>query len=288
MLGGSTAYGYGVEWNDAIPALLERDLAVRKAGGFTVVNLGYNNEGAYSFAFTLRDYEKLHYDLACLYEGYNDMMGDPEHPNLSVFRHDSPIFRLTGYLPIFPIVFKEKASVMLHGDPGAGYRLSNTTVFHASLATKAQAEVLAAAAEVSQSLERQLDRATAESPRRIADADASGCKSPWAEYCSSIATAVDYALGRNHQVLVVSQPHALGQLRGRHIEQQQELANMLRRRFGGDRRVRYLDLGGTIDLSDPALSFDRMHLTAAGNRPVAAALVEPVLEMAALRQTPVP
>ena len=80
---------------------------------FTVVNLGYNNEGAYSFTFTLNDYLSLRYDLAVLYEGYNDLMADPRAPNFSVFRHDSPVFRLTGYLPIFPIVFKEKAAAMM-------------------------------------------------------------------------------------------------------------------------------------------------------------------------------
>ena len=40
------------------------------------MNLGYNNEGAYSFRATLEDYAWLDYDLALLYEGYNDMMAD--------------------------------------------------------------------------------------------------------------------------------------------------------------------------------------------------------------------
>ena len=48
------------------------------------------------------------------------------------------------------------------------------------------------------------------------------------------------------------------------------LAAMLQRRFGGDRRVRYVNLGPTVDLSDRALSFDDMHLTAPGNAPLSA------------------
>jgi hypothetical protein len=40
-----------------------------------------------------------------------------------------------------------------------------------------------------------------------------------------------------------------------------------------------------VDLADPHLSFDRMHLTPAGNARMAAALVAPVLEMAALQRT---
>ena len=88
MLGGSSAFGYGVSWSEAIPARLETKL--REAGQrASVVNLAYNNEGAYSFKFTLDDYQYLDYDLALLYEGYNDLMGDPRGPNLSVFRHGS-------------------------------------------------------------------------------------------------------------------------------------------------------------------------------------------------------
>src|SRR5437762_4697909 len=52
VLGGSAAYGYGTNWDEAMPALLERELGGRTAGPFQtfrVVNLGYNNEGAYSF-----------------------------------------------------------------------------------------------------------------------------------------------------------------------------------------------------------------------------------------------
>ena len=285
MLGGSTAYGYGVEWNEAIPALLEQRLGHRDGGPYTVANLGYNNEGAYSFAFTLKDYDRLQYDLACLYEGYNDMMGDPRGPNLSVFRHDSPVFRVTGYLPIFPIIFKEKAAAMLSGDTQAiDRRSSNQTVFRPGLATKATAEVLATAGEVSESLERQLGRVIAESPRQIADAGSTGCKSPWAEYCHSMSDAIEFALGRNRQVIVVSQPYEIGAfLRARHMDQQHELQGMLQRRFSGDRRVRYVSLGEAVDLADPRLSFDRMHLTAAGNARIAEELVAPVLDKAALR-----
>ena len=46
------------------------------------MNLAYNNEGAYSFRFTLGDYLYLDYDLAILYEGYNDLMGDDREPEL--------------------------------------------------------------------------------------------------------------------------------------------------------------------------------------------------------------
>ena len=287
MLGGSAAYGYGTNWDEAIPAVLERSLGGRAAGSFrrfTVINLGYNNEGAYSFKFTLQDYLWLKYDVACLYEGYNDLMGDPQGPNLSVFRHDSPVFRLTGYLPIFPIVFKEKAALMLTGTMATMYLNPPKTVFRPGLATKAAAEVLRGAAEVGQSLEQQLGRVTAEPPRRIEAPASTGCNSPWQEYCRSTMEAVDFALQHGAQVIVATQPYGLGPyFRARHGEQQAEMAAMLDRRYPGDPRVRYVNLGDTVDLGDPNLSFDRMHLTAAGSVRVAAGFVQPVLEMAARR-----
>ena len=158
-------------------------------------------------------------------------------------------------------------------------------MFRPGLAKRATAEVLAATAEVSQSLERQLGRAVAEPARQIDDAGSSGCKYPWAEYCRSMSSAIEYALARNRQVMIVTQPYRRGSLRERHQDQQRELAGMLERRFAGDRRVRYVNLGEAVNLADPQLSFDGMHLTAAGNRPVAAALVAPVMEMAALART---
>jgi hypothetical protein len=287
VVGGSAAYGYGTTWDEAIPSALERQLAGRSVGPFErfrVINLGYNNEGAYSFRFTLNDYRWLQYNLAVLYEGYNDMMGNPRAPNLSVFRHDSPVFRLTGYLPIFPIVFKEKASAMLTGTTASMYLFAPKTVFRPGLATKAAAEVLRGAAEVGESLEQQLGRVATEPPRRIEDPASTGCKSPWQEYCRSTMEGVDFALQHGAQVLVATQPHIVGRsLHARHVEQQAEMAAMLGRRYAGDPRVRYVDLGDAVDLGDPSLSFDRMHLTAAGNQRAAAVFVQPVLEMAARR-----
>jgi hypothetical protein len=284
VLGGSAAYGYGTNWDEAMPAMLARELGGRRAGRFErfrVVNLGYNNEGAYSFKPTLQDYASLRYDLACLYEGYNDLMGDLGPPNVAVFRHDSAVFRLTGYMPIFPLVFKEKAAMLLYGDAGAMYRHSDKTVFHAGVAARAAAGVLDSTASIGESLERQLGKVAAEPAHAVQVDQSTGCKTPWQRYCRSVQDAVDYALHAGTQVLVATQPYAASpSVRPRHIEQQAEMAGMLTRKFGGDARVAYVDLGPIVDLRDPKLSFDQMHLTPAGNQRVARALVDTVLKLA--------
>jgi len=285
VLGGSAAYGYGVSADEAIPAVLERLLRSRAASPlFTVVNLAYNNEGAYSFRTTLQDYRRLRYDLAFLYEGYNDLS---PRTNVQVFRHDSPVFRLTGYMPIFPIIFKEKAAAMLSGgDPGALYRKDRATTFHASLATRAGAGVLAATAGVAQSLEAQLGRVTAEPPGHVDIDPQSGCASRWSAYCQSVGAAVELARSLGAQVMVGTQPYLKpdNTVRDTHESQQAALREFLARRFGSDRDVQYVNLGRVIDLEDPMLAFDHMHLGSTGNARIAAALVEPVLQMARRRR----
>ena len=69
-----------------------------------------------------------------------------------------------------------------------------------------------------------------------------------------------------------------------HRDQQDALRSFLMRRFGTARDVKYVDLGDTVDLEDPRLSFDHMHLQADGNALVAAALVPAVIEMSAARK----
>jgi hypothetical protein len=210
-------------------------------------------------------------------------MADPLRPNVAVFRHDSPVFRLTGYLPIFPIVFREKAAALLYGNANELYKFGEKTVFHPTIATRTAAESLRVAADVGDQLSKQLDRVTAEPARRITDVASTGCTPPWPEYCRSVLVATEFALQRDKQVLVVTQPYQTDKVGPRHREQQREMAAMLQRRFGGDRRVGYVNLGSSVDLRDPALSFDHMHLTAPGNARIADALVQPVLDMAAGR-----
>jgi hypothetical protein len=158
-------------------------------------------------------------------------------------------------------------------------------VFHASAAARAAAGMLDATAAIGEALERQLGRITPEPARGVAVDAATGCKAPWQQYCRSIQDAVEYALRSGKQVLVATQPYlgVTDHVRQRHIEQQSEMAAMLARRFGTNPRVAYVNLGTTVDLHDPSLSFDRMHLTVEGNRRVAQALVAPVLALAASR-----
>ena len=180
----------------------------------SVVNLGFNNEGAYAYRLTLDDFSFLDYDVAMFFDGYNDLKGDDAR-NTSLFRHDSPIFQLTGYYPILPLVFAEKAMLLrTGGDLMAGYaalRGEEKTVFKPSLADRASATALESTVAVTESLGRQLGRFSSPPVAPLAPAERqkeshSGCAYPWSFYCQSMHAAVRHALDLNKRVIVVLQP----------------------------------------------------------------------------------
>lgn len=284
VIGGSTAFGYGVAWDQAFAAHLERDLRPRSknAAPVSIVNLGFNTQGAYAFRFAEEDFLGLDYDTSILYEGYNDL-GDA--PNEFVGRHDSPVFRLTGYYPIVHIALSEKAMALrAGGDIDLAYKSqlpgnAPKVVFRPGLATRATASTLEAAAHVSKTLNEELDR-FAKSPKAAQTfaelhVDDLGCGAEFAYYCASVRDAIRFALDHGKKVLVVTQPY----LGDRHRRQQAALRSMLTTTFGGNANVGYADAGEAIDLTNQALAYDGMHLTNEGNALIARLLVAPVVAL---------
>ena len=284
VFGGSTAFGYGVLWDEAWAYILEEKLNERMAASgrrFSVVNLAYNSEAAYSFKPTMEDYDYLDFDIVVFYEGYNDL-GDA--PRIDVFRRTSPVFRMTGYLPIFPLIFREKAFALMHGgDVQAGYEQTlrpEKTVFRPGMATQVGAKALEAAAATAQSLEQQLGRLTADPESLREVTPTTGCLARWQHYCGAQADAITAARARDRAVLVVTQPYISDQ----HVDQQRALVGMLSSRYGRDPEVAHANMGPVVDLRNVQLAFDGMHLTPEGNRLVGEALVEPVLALDAVRK----
>jgi hypothetical protein len=277
VLGGSTAFGFGVLWPEAFPARLEHKLNERRqshgGGPVSVANLAFNNEGAYSYKYTLRDYDYLDYDVVLMYVGYNDL----GRPNTQVYRHQFPTFRLAGYVPILPVILREKAlAIRYGGDLKAAYE-GNKTAFRPSRAANATATTLNAAAQIADSLERQLNRFAPEYEFET-DPDAL-CVAAWDFYCRQLHDAIALGLSKGARVLVVADPFLLdAALRERQIAQRTALEGMLEAQFRG-RGVAYLSLGDAIDMTDASLQIDGMHLTIQGNDRIAEALVQPVLDV---------
>ena len=284
MVGGSTVFGYGGPWHEAPPAALEAELrAAHPNARISVVNLGYNNEGAYAARPTLEDYRYLDYDLVILYQGYNDRLGDFA-PNTQVYRRQSAVFRMTGYSPILPLAFEEKArDLRSSGTPGpAG---GEAPVFRPNLAARTTAGAMEAAGAVGEMLGRQLDQ-LAEAPARTR-AYGTECAPPWSHYCAAMVQATRYARSAGAKVLIVTQPIYPNEKNIREEgDQQAKLAAAIQTAFPVDRDVRFLDLSKGIDLTDPQVSFDTMHLAPLGNRRLAQLMLPAVEELIWPQPTP--
>ena len=255
MLGGSTTWGFGLSAGQSVPAQLQRMLNTNSQPKINVLNLAFNGEGAYSFTQTLNDYDYLNPDVVIFYSGYNDLNGQ----NYYNFRHRSPLFASTGYLLLLPSLTIDKL-----------------TVWKRQLFVKDQRVVFTPPKPSQQSdsdaLRQQLKEVET-SP--TGDTVATRCSQKWQFYCDQIVSATELALARGKRVMVVTEPY----IAAAHIEQQSELARLLKSRFAAEPRVRYVNLGGAVDLRDPSLCWDGMHLTEEGNRRIAAALREPALQM---------
>jgi hypothetical protein len=277
VLGGSTAFGYGVPYNEAFPYYLEQLLNARSTTGrYTVVNLGAPGQGAYGFRFDLADYAYLRYDAAIFYEGYNDLgtVDVPpgvEHrgePNYLLWRRQSPVFRAAGYMPVLPLVFREKAMAMMAGgDLDGAYR--GRTAFKPGLATRVTASALQSAAAIADRVGRQLGSLA---PDARAGSPTGEPVETWRHYVSCVLDAVGYARAHHVKAVVVTQPYGSGT----HVAQQRAMASALADRFGSDPGVKYVNLGTLLNLRDPSIAYDGLHLAAPANRRLAEALVEPV------------
>jgi hypothetical protein len=282
VFGGSTAFGYGVRWNEAFPYYLQSLLNRETHGSrrYVVVNLGAPAQGAFGFQFDLVDYSYLQYDVAILYEGYNDL-GATDLPNAVpprdsvntlLWRRQSPVFRATGYMPILPLVFREKAMKLRSGGQlDAAYR--GQVAFKPGLAANASAEVLQTAAAIAESLGRTIGRVTGD-PALAAQAGKLDTNT-WRHYTDNVVAAVRVARARSVKVVVVTQPYASDT----HIAQQRALAHALGSAFGQDEGVKYVNLGTAVDLRDRAIAYDGLHLVPRGNERIAEGLVTPVLAM---------
>lgn len=265
-LGGSTTFGYGVVNEESYPFLLERKLQKAHNYPVSVVNLGMNNNGAYSYLSNLQDYRSLDYDLAILYEGYNDT-GENNYDS----RRDSGIFRLTGYYPILPIVLNEKALLLrTNGNLEEAYRGKNGILFQPSAAKLSTAAGISAVANAGFALENKLsDLATRFHGKTGKSVPLTTC-GVWQSYCANVKRAIDFALQNGSMVLVASQPTIVEQ----HRDQQRALREMLDTYFKGNERVQYASFETLINVKDKELAFDEMHLTLKGNDRLAGAFFE--------------
>jgi lysophospholipase L1-like esterase len=89
------------------------------------------------------------------------------------------------------------------------------------------------------------------------------CGENWLEYCSNILAAVEYAKNRDLRVFVISEPN-----RSKNVQSQKNAINKLIKEFNAKRGqdATWIDYTDFLNLESNQISFDKMHLTPAGNR----------------------
>jgi hypothetical protein len=262
IIGGSTVYGWKNAWQQAFPAMLERDLGGRVPTPVSVVNLGLPRENAYAYRAVFEDYRYLDPDFVVFY-GEKNATSTPHE----IIRDGSAIYRLSGYYPLLPAALREKALVLRYGSLAAA-DANQPAVADASIVHRAGAAVIGAAWTATDSFSRHIQWLGRRSPESSVSVDT--CAEPWRAYCDATYRAIAAVRERGKPVLVVTHPYGYDL----QIAEQRALRAMLEARFGHDREVHYLDLGHEVDMHDPALAVDRVHLTDAGNQRIADRLRE--------------
>ena len=80
--------------------------------------------------------------------------------------------------------------------------------------------------------------------------------------------------------MVIAQPAIVGDKTSAPLDGQRgAMARLLATQFGDDRGVMFVDLSRAVNLKDPDLSLDGLHLGPRGNGIIADALIEPVIAL---------
>lgn len=103
--GGSTTYGFGVNFNETWPYYLEQSLNIDGLN-VTVYNLGANGQGIKGIYDDLDYYHSLDLDIVLIYSGYNDL--NPRHVQQYSMRKEDVFFETFGYKPILMDYLNDK------------------------------------------------------------------------------------------------------------------------------------------------------------------------------------
>jgi len=250
VIGGSVAYGYGISYKDALPAQMENYLEQYTDRKVTVINLAYNVEGAYAFYYNLEDFYYLDYDYVLFYSGYLDLS-----PGRRVVeRRSNPIFRLFGYMPIVPLITREKVILLrTDGKLDDAYR-GKKVVFTPKVRDKVAIAVLENVLNTYEKAEAKIGEL--KKVKKL-DFDVERLKEDeWAWYKHFMKKAVDFALEKDKKVIVVSPPF----INEHHKSQQEALQAIL------PEEVLYVNMGKSMSMNDTELFYDGIHMSQKGSR----------------------
>lgn len=280
VLGGSTAAGYGVGVDQTMPAFLGKELKRNFPNSVTdVANLGWNVQGVYSFPFTIESYADLKPNLWIFYIGYTDA-----GVNTFDWRKGSLCFRLTGYMPIWPLIFREKAMALLSGGKlDQAYR-DPKILFTPTLSSKIVGTALHGSVDAVEGMGKILDRWAHQKPSSNKKRQPEEYPDALSFYLHWVDQSIQRALAvSDGSVLLLGQPR----IGSWHASQQKALREFFLRDYAHHPRIFYLDMAFAVDLKNRDLAPDGMHLSSQGNEILAKKLFPFVGEILGL-STPGP
>ena len=258
LAGDSTAFGYGVAWTESFGFYLSNRLRVERNRAHPdsvvkVINAATIPDGAHALPYAVREFRFVEPDVVIIDAGYDALCeGCPDNTRLAA--RIGAVRRLRLHADAATVPSGEGRSPRVIRRPCAAR-------FTGRLRSGSAARALAAADRVPAAPATRRARSATSAARLGGSPSAARFMPPSPTACRMPETSSD---------------DAAKSLSDTHREQQRAMAAMLRREFGGDGRVVYLDEGDAVDLRDRAMSFDGVHLTADGNQRLAESLMPPL------------
>jgi hypothetical protein len=249
VVGGDRAFGWGVGPEEAMPAYLRTELSRQVTGDAPVMvaNLGAIGLPAHDYDGRIRAFSYLRPDVVCLYVDLRDRSNAALLP-----RHDSGVTAATGYVPMLPLLFRDKG-VKLAAD-GHTWLGSSASAMSTSLTA----------------IDRVLYALVASTKEFALD-----------DRSVSLGQAVEAALDAAPQAVVVLPMPLDDAERQAHEAARARLSPWV----AAEPRLQLVDLRETTGLADPVLRLDGFHYGAAGHS-MAATAIAPAVLMALSRSRP--
>jgi lysophospholipase L1-like esterase len=250
IVGESAAYGYGLITQYSLAPQLERKMqAALNPRPVSVVNLAANGDSSTCYAPTLAHYDWLQPDVVLIDAGYNDNPYTLGRPASTCYRQRNRIFALTGYWPVSDLYVREKLYTMIYGSAERGYELAGQVP------------------------------PIVDEPDFVAPVSANAEEQAISSFSANLDALIQGQLALGRRVVYMTQPYLNSFHRRQQVAVRATLAH-----FASDPHFAYVDLGDALDLSNPDLSFDRMHPTGEGNDVLSTRLVAPIQDL--VQRTP--
>ncbi len=246
VFGGSVVGGYGLNYKNSFPYILEQKLSSKK---FDVVNLGRNGNGINGIFDDIQDYLYLDYDIAIIHNGYNDCTA--KGYNL-LTRNNNFFYKHFKYLPSLGVYLSEKTQLLLNK--------SNPRALDEYYEKKSKEFALKYKNDPNKNFNLYMCKNLYEKKdKKLIFNEIEFIDHLNAFYIVKYKKVLDFLTKNKKNIIVVVQPEYGNDPRQK---VQSELIIKLAKNYNN---VKLIDFSKKIDLNNPKISYDRIHNTKIGN-----------------------